>query len=60
MKTTVNAAKTIFVSEFPSLYDAVCEAQTILVNNKLYGYVRILADTGRCLRVIIRNKNSSA
>lgn len=59
MKNT-KASKTLFVSAFPSLYAAICEAQTILVNYRLYDDVRILADTGRCLRVIIRNENSRA
>lgn len=50
------ATKWLLVSDFDSLYEAVCEAQTILANYKYYDDVRILADTGKCLRVIRRYK----
>lgn len=50
------ATKSLYKSNFDSLYEAVLEAQTILVNYKFYDDVRILADTGKCLRVIRRYK----
>lgn len=50
MQKGKRASKLLYKSEFHSLYEAVCEAQTILDD------VRILADTGKCLRVIRRYK----
>ena len=45
------ATKYLYIRE-PRL--AVLEAQTRLVNYPYYDDVRILADTGKCLRVIRR------
>lgn len=56
MQNGKRASKSLYKSEFNSLYEAITEAQTILVNYKLYDDVRILADTGKCLRVIRRHE----
>lgn len=46
-------SKTLHVSDFHSLYEAVCEAQTILANYcNLYSEVRILADSGKCVKIV--------
>ena len=49
-------SKTLHVSDFESLWCATLEAQTILAN---YGYlseVRILADSGKCVKIVRRYK----
>ena len=49
--------KTLHVSDFHSLYEAVCEAQTILANyGRFYDDVRIVSDSGKCIKVIRRYK----
>ena len=50
------ATEYLYKSDFESLDLAVLEAQTRLVNYPYYDDVRILADTGKCLRVIRRYK----
>ena len=49
-----NNTKTLHVSDFHSLYEAVCEAQTILANGRFYDNVRIISDSGKCIKVIRR------
>lgn len=50
-----NKTKMLYVSEFHSLYEAVCEAQTILVNyGRLYDNVRIISDSGKCVKIVRR------
>lgn len=49
------AAKSLYKGEFHSLYEAVCEAQTILVNyGRIYKEVRILSDSGKCIKIVRR------
>ena len=45
-----NNTKTLHVSDFHSLY----EAQTILANGRVYDNVRIISDSGKCIKVIRR------
>ena len=47
-------SKTLHVSDFHSLYEAVCEARTILANYGFYDDVRIVSDSGKCIKVIRR------
>ena len=50
-----NNTKTLHVSDFHSLYEAVCEAQTILANyGRFYDDVRIVSDSGKCIKVVRR------
>ena len=52
-----NNTKTLHVSDFHSLYEAVCEAQTILVNyGRFYDNVRIVSNSGKCIKVVRRYK----
>ena len=48
-------SKTLHVSDFHSLYEAVCEAQTILANyGRFYDNVRIISDSGKCIKIVRR------
>lgn len=50
-------SKTLHVSDFHSLYEAVCEAQTILANyRRFYDNVRIISDSdsGKCIKIVRR------
>lgn len=50
-------SKTLYVSDFNSLYEAVCEAQTILVNyGRFYDNVRIISNSGKCIKIVRRYK----
>ena len=50
-----NNTKTLHVSDFESLWCATLEAQTILANYcNLYSEVRILADSGKCVKIVRR------
>ena len=50
-----NNTKTLHVSDFNSLYEAVCEAQTILANyGRFYDNVRIISDSGKCIKIVRR------
>ena len=43
------------VGDFHSLYEAVCEAQTILANyRRFYDNVRIISDSGKCIKIVRR------
>lgn len=47
--------KTLYVSDFNSLYEAVCEAQTILANyRRFYDNVRIISNSGKCIKIVRR------
>lgn len=48
-------SKTLYVSDFESLWCARLEAQTILANySNLYSEIRILADSGKCVKIVRR------
>ena len=50
-----NNTKTLHVIDIYSLYEAVCEGQTILANyGRLYDDVRIVSDSGKCIKVVRR------
>ena len=50
-----NNTKTLHVSDFHSLYEAVCEGQTILANyGRFYDNVRIISDSGKCIKIVRR------
>ena len=50
-----NNTKTLHVSDFHSLYEAVYEAQTILANYGIfYDNVRIVSDFGKCIKIVQR------
>lgn len=50
-----NATTTLHVSDFESLWCATLEAQTILANYvNLYSEVRILAESGKCIKIVRR------
>ena len=50
-----NNTKTLQVSDFHSLYEAVLEAQTILENyGRFYDNVRIISDSGKCIKIVRR------
>lgn len=48
-----NKTKTLYMCDFESLWCATLEAQTILANyGNLYSEVRILADSGKCVKIV--------
>ena len=48
-----NKTKTFYMSDFESLWCATLEAQTLLANyGNLYPEVRILADSGKCVKIV--------
>ena len=48
-------SKVLFMSDFESLWCATLEAQTILANyGNLYSEVRILAASGKCVKIVRR------
>lgn len=48
-------SKILYASDFESLWCATLEAQTILANYcNLYSEVRILADSGKCVKIVRR------
>ena len=47
-------SKMLYVSDF-GLYEAVCEAQTILANyRRFYDNVRIISNSGKCIKIVRR------
>ena len=50
-----NKIKILLLGDFESLWCATLEAQTILANyGNLYTEVRILADSGKCVKIVRR------
>lgn len=50
-----NKTKMLYMSDFESLWCATLEAQTILANyGNLYSEVRILAESGKCVKIVRR------
>lgn len=50
-----NNTRTLHVSDFNSLYEAVCEALTILANyGRFYDNVRIISESGKCIKIVRR------
>ena len=49
-----NNTKTLHVSDFDSLWCATLEALTILANWRFYDNVRIISDSGKCIKIVRR------